>query len=242
MSFCEVFKFIFLKFRSIRTFPAFQVCLLCGLLLLASGCAAPIKYDASVPQEIPAGFTGKINRQTISLELPELTLSAQIQAYDWDGQYLLKPLGVWLEVSPRNGWITLDPQQVRLKTDQGPDINALSFLGPSKSWESPGTLAAGCGPRGYGTGIGMTRIAVSQKSIIEADSASGIYRPSIGPVISQGKNCFMFWFDTDPVPEHEFLLSVDGIFIDGKNVTLPKIRFQKGSLLAPKGIPLTVPQ
>jgi hypothetical protein len=99
--------------------------------VLLGGCFVPMSYDVSVPREIPPGTTGKINNETITLDLPDLTLSAQVQAYDWDGTYLLKPLGVWLELQPLNGSALLDPQQVTLKSNGGDDLDAVSFLGPS---------------------------------------------------------------------------------------------------------------
>jgi len=51
-----------------------------------------MSYDVSVPREIPPGISGKTGNETITLELPDLTLSAQVQAYDWDGEYLRRPL------------------------------------------------------------------------------------------------------------------------------------------------------
>jgi hypothetical protein len=208
-----------------------------AIYLASSGCAVPIKYDASVPDEVPVGFTGKISDQTISLELPELTLSAQVQAYNWDGQYLLRPLGVWIEVDPRNGWVILDPRLVMLKSDQGDNLAAISFLGPSESWHSPRALAAGCGPRRFHTGIAITNIAVSQESVMQANNAAGIFRPSLGPVTSEGQKCFMFWFDTDPMPSHNFVLTIDGITVDSEKLVIPKLFFKKGSLSSLRGIP-----
>jgi len=209
----------------------------CIIIFIASSGCVPIKYNASVPLEVPTGSIGKISKQTISLELPELTLSAQIQAYDWDGQYLLKPLGVWIEVNPRNGWVILDPRLVMLKSDQGDYLKAVSFLGPSESWHSPRALAAGCGPRRFHSGIAITNIAVSQEWVMQANNAAGIFRPSIGPVTGEGQKCFMFWFDTDPMPNHSFVLAIDGITIDGMKLSVPKILFKEGSLTSVRSIP-----
>lgn len=209
----------------------------CFIIVIASSGCVPIKYDASVPLEVPPGLIGKISKQTIELELPELTLSAQIQAYDWDGQYLLKPLGVWIEVNPRNGWVILDPRLVMLKSDQGDYLKAVSFLGPSESWYSPRALAAGCGPRRFHSGIAITNIAVTQEWVMQANNAAGIFRPSIGPVTSEGQKCFMFWFDTDPKPNHNFVLIIDGITIDGMKLSIPKILFKEGSLTSVRSIP-----
>lgn len=212
-------------------------CIFPGLILSLSACVVPIKYDASVPVEVPSGFDGKINDQTITLQLPELSISTQVQAYDWDGQYLLPPLGVWIEFDPKDGWIKLDPQDVTLKSDEGDALTAVSFLGPSDAWQSPRALAAGCGPRFYRSGIGISRIAVSQEWVMEANNSAGIYRPTFGPVHSVGKKCFMFWFDTDPMPNHNFTLLIGGITIDGKKVTVPEIYFHNGSLTTFRGIP-----
>ncbi|MDH3219841.1 MAG: hypothetical protein OEO19_09935 [Gammaproteobacteria bacterium] len=212
-------------------------CLLLAQVLFLAGCFVPIKYDASVPLEIPSGFEGKISEQTISLDLPELILSAQIQAYDWDGQYLRRPLGVWIELNPKNGWVKFDPQYVTLKTDEEDELSSVSFLGPSNSWHSPRALAAGCGPRRFHSGIAITNIGVSQEWVVQANNEVGIYRPTVGPVFSEGKKCFMFWFDTDPMPVHTFVLSVGGITVDENKVPVPKILFQNGSLTTFRGIP-----
>jgi len=203
------------------------------------GCFVPMSYDVSVPREIPPGTAGKINNETITLELPDLTLSAQVQAYDWDGTYLLKPLGVWLELQPLNGSAMLDPQQVTLKSNGGDDLDAVSFLGPSVAWSSPRAFAAGCGPRRYHSGIAITNLAVSQEWVMEARyiGDAGIFRPSVGPVLIEGKKCFMFWFDTDSMPDHIFILTIDGITMNGRNVPVPIIQFEKGSVSTVRGIP-----
>jgi hypothetical protein len=201
-----------------------------GVALLCSGCVIPVRYQASVPQSIPTGFDGRIDNQTITLALPELSVSAQIQAYDWDGQYLLPPLGVWLEFDPGSEWITLDPLGVTLQSDDGDEMQAVSFLGPSRSWFSARALASGCGPRRYHSGMAITNIAVSQQSVIDADTDLGIFRPASGPVISNGRACFLFWFDTDSLPDHVFTLSIEGIEIRGSEVRIPAMRFEQGSL------------
>jgi hypothetical protein len=210
-----------------------------GLTVVLNGCFVPMSYDVSVPREIPPGTTGKINNETITLELPDLTLSAQVQAYNWDGTYLLKPLGVWLELRPLNGSATLDPQQVTLKSNGGDDLDAVSFLGPSVAWSSPRAFAAGCGPRRYHSGIAITNLAVSQEWVMEARHIgdAGIFRPSVGPVPIEGKKCFMFWFDTDALPDHIFTLSIDGITMNGQKVPIPKIHFEKRSVSTVRGIP-----
>ena len=190
-----------------------------------------------MPLEIPSGFDGKISKQTISLDLPELTLSTQIQAYDGDVGYLRRPLGVWIELHPKSGWIKFDPQYVTLKSDEEAEISAVSFLGPSKSWHSPRAIAAGCGPRRYRSGIAITNIGVSPEMVMLADNTVGIYKPTVGPVFSEGRKCFMFWFDTDPMPIHTFVLSVDGISVDEKRVPVPKIDFQNKSLTTIRAVP-----
>lgn len=210
-----------------------------GVTVLLGGCFVPMSYDVSVPREIPPGISGKISNETITLELPELNLSAQVQAYDWDGQYLLRPLGVWLELEPLNGSATLDPQQVTLKSNGEDSLDAVSFLGPSEAWSSPRAFAAGCGPRRYHSGIAITNLAVSQEWVMEAKHIgdAGIFRPSVGPVAIEGKKCFMFWFDTDSLPDHIFTLSIDGITMNGKKVPVPRIQFEKGSVSTVRGIP-----
>lgn len=201
-----------------------------ALALLLGGCVVRISYEASVPQEVPLGFSGEIDDQTITLDLPELTLSAQIQAFDWNGSTLPPPLGIWLEFDPSDGWITLDPLAITLSADDGEALQAVAFLGPSRSWFSPRALAAGCGPRRYHSGIAITNIGLSPESVLEPDADLGIYPPSIGTVASGGKTCFMFWFDTHTTPDHTYRLRIEDVVIDERVVSVPEIRFRQGSL------------
>jgi hypothetical protein len=208
-----------------------------GWTVLLGGCFVPIKYQASLPREVPPGSTGKTSKETIRLELPELTLSAQVQSYDWGGTYLLKPLGVWVELDASDGRFTLDARHVTLESDEGGALQPVSFLGPANSWHSPRAFAAGCGPRIFRSGIAITNIGVSQESVWEANEEAGIFRPSVGAVPFEGKKCFMFWFDTDPLPDHLFTLSLHGISRDGKRVSIPEIHFEKGSVWTIRGFP-----
>jgi hypothetical protein len=215
----------------------FSGLLILGLTVLLSGCFVPITYDVSVPQEIPPGSVGKIRKDIIELELSGLNLSAQVQAYDWDGQYLYKPLGVWLELEPLAGSLTIDTRSVSLRSDDSDALQPIAFLGPSNSWWSPRAFAAGCGPRRYHSGIAITNIAVSQKEVFAANAEAGIFRPSASEITIEEKKCFMFWFDTDTLPDHIFVLTIDGISQDGSPVSVPEIRFEKGSIFTLRGIP-----
>jgi hypothetical protein len=206
-------------------------------MVVFCGCLIPIKYEASLPREIPPGSTGTTNDETIRLELAELTLSAQVQSYNWGGTYLLKPLGVWLELEASGGEFTLDARDVTLRSDGDDALQPVSFLGPADSWHSPRAFAAGCGPRIFRSGIAITNIGVSQESVLEAKAEAGIFRPSVGAVPFEGKKCFMFWFDTDPWPDHVFTLSIQGIRRDGKKVPVPEMHFAKGSVWTLRGIP-----
>jgi len=222
-----------LKLQSVRSFGL----LVLGLTGLLGGCFIPMSYDVSVPREIPPGTTGKIRKDIIELELPGLRLSAQVQAYDWNGQFLYKPLGVWLELEPLAGSLTLDTRTVSLKSDDDGALQPIAFLGPSNSWWSPRAFAAGCGPRRYHSGIAITNIGLSQKSVLEANAEAGVFRPSAKVITIEEKKCFMFWFDTDTLPGHIFTLSITGVSQDGKLVPVPEMQFKKGSISTLRGIP-----
>jgi len=211
--------------------------LMSGFIILIGGCVAPIQYEVSIPQEIPAGAAGKIHNETITLEKNQYTLSVQVQAYNWDGQYLLPPLGVWLAFDSRGKVISIDPMLVTLQSDQSNPIQAVSFLGPSVPWQSPRALSAGCGPRFYRSGIGLTRIGVSQESVLKANVKAGIKRPTVGPVNFQGRKCFMFWYKTDPMPDHVFVLRINGISVNKEKAEPLTLRFKKGVVSTIKGFP-----
>lgn len=223
--------------------------LLVLFLLPLGGCVVPFSYHVSVPQEIPSGHTGKIEKETITLDLADIRVSVQIQAYNWDGQYLLKPLGVWLEVDTKKGVVNLDPEKITLKSDDNEPLQAVSFMGPGDSWHSPRALAAGCGPRRFHTGIAITNIGVSQDQVIAATGEAivlgkppkqkivKISKPSTGPVSFEGKQCFMFWFDTDPQPDHLFVLSLDGLAREDVSIRIPAISFKKGVVSTVRAVP-----
>lgn len=208
-----------------------------ALAAFLTGCVVPLKYDVSVPQKIPPGSAGEIHKDIIELNFPDLTILAQVQAFDWDGTYLLRPLGVWLDFEPANGAFTLDTRLVTLKSDEEEALHAVSYLGPSTAWWSPRAFAAGCGPRRYHSGIAITNIGVSQKAVMEARAEAGIFRPSEKAVPIDGKRCFMFWFDTDPMPDHTFILSIGGVRNNGRDLRVPDIRFTKGTVSTVRGFP-----
>ena len=208
-----------------------------GSLALIGGCFVPLKYDVSVLQEIPPGFEGEIHSDIVELNLPDLTLLTQVQSFHWSGSYLLEPLGVWMEFEPLNGPLSFDTRAVMLKSDTAEPLQALSYLGPSTAWWSPRAFAAGCGPREYHTGIAISNSAVSRQAVMNADSFSGIYRPSSTPISIDGKDCFMFWFETEPLPNHVFVLSIGGIKRDGKDILIPDLRFEKGTVSTVRGFP-----
>lgn len=195
---------------------------------LLSACVANVQYDAAVPV-IPEQVRGELHNELVELRFPQLTLYAQLQAFDWDGQYLLPPLGLWLNIDPKGKPLTITTSKVTLLSD-GEPAPSVAFLGPDVAWFSPRALAAGCGPRFYRTGIGLTRFGASQESVLKADNTLGIFRPSEEPIRFTETSCFLFWFDTDSLPTHEFLLSIKGVSIEGKEIEIPDIQFKKGTL------------
>jgi hypothetical protein len=124
-----------------------------------------------------------------------------------------------------------------LKSDDAEPLQAVSYLGPSTAWWSPRAFAAGCGPREYHTGIAISNISVSRQAVMNADAASGIFRPSSRTVSIDAKQCFMFWFDTDSRPDHVFILSIDGVTRDGNKVLIPDLQFEKGTVSTVRGFP-----
>ncbi len=208
-----------------------------GLLNLMSGCFVPLKYDVSVLQEIPAGFEGEIHKDVAELNLPELTLLAQVQSFRWSDSYMIEPLAVWLAFSPLDGPVTLDTRSVTLKSDDDAPLQAISYLGPATPWWSPRAFAAGCGPRIYRTGISITNSGVARQSVMRAGGMQGIYRPSSEAISIESESCFMFWFGTDPLPEHVFVLSITGVTKNGQKILLPDMRFEKATVSTVRGFP-----
>ncbi|UCH48877.1 MAG: hypothetical protein JSU95_03480 [Betaproteobacteria bacterium] len=203
--------------------------------LVLSACVAPIRYETAIPQ-LPTGSQGRIQSDLIELDLPELTVQAQLQAINWSGQYLLPPLGLWLNIEPKSDSVRLNTARISLVSD-GQVTPTVAYLGPDTAWFSPRALAAGCGPRFYRTGIGLTRLAVSQEAVNRADNEMGIFRPSDEPILLKKASCFMFWFDTDPQPDHTFELKLEGFSYNGNPVVIPHILFEKGTVGQVRGFP-----
>jgi len=207
-----------------------------GSSTLMGGCVA-LTYDVSVLQEIPPGYEGKIHNDIAELNLPELTLYAQVQSFHWSGSYMVEPLGVWVEFEPSGGPIALDTRSVTLKSDASEPLIAISYYGPSTAWWSPRAFAAGCGPRQYRIGISISNSALSRQSVLRADGTAGIFKPSSKAISIDGKYCFMFWFDTEPLPAHVFVLSIKGVTRDENDVLIPDLRFEKGTVSTVRGFP-----
>ena len=208
-----------------------------GSVLILYGCIAPMSYQVAVPQLPSENISGKVHQDIIEINLPELTLFAQVQAFDWGGQYLLPPLGVWINIESKNGPLMIKTMGVTLKSDADEPLTPVSYLGPGTKWFSPRAFAAGCGPRIYRTGIGISRMGVSQESVMSANNNVGIYRPSENAISVDSENCFMFWFDTDSMPDHTYILSIAGILKDGREVLIPNLRFSKGTVTTIRGFP-----
>lgn len=208
------------------------------LIISIQGCVAPISYQTVIP-EIPKGTKGAVNKSLIDIKLSELAISAQVQAFDWDGRHLPPPLGVWVNIKPLKGPLTLQTLQIRLRVDEGDELAAISYLGPDVKWFSPRAFAAGCGPRFYRTGIGITRNSVtfSQISITEANNNVGIFRPSDEPISIESESCFIFWFDTSSLPNHAYVLTIDGLKSDNNIVLIPDIHFKQGEVTDWRGFP-----
>jgi hypothetical protein len=213
------------------------VILAAGSLALMGGCFVPLKYDVSVLQEIPAGFEGEIHKDIAELNFPELTLLAQVQSFHWSGSYMIEPLGVWLQFNPLDGPVTLDTRSVMLKSDSAEPLQAISYLGPGTAWWSPRAFAAGCGPRIYRSGISITNSGVLRQSVLNAGGLQGVHRISSEAISIDSKSCFMFWFETDPLPDHVFVLSISGVTKSGREVLIPELRFEKGAVSTVRGFP-----
>jgi len=220
-----------------NTFMQGLTALAAGSVLLLSGCVASMRYQVAVPEPLPQGLSGEIHKDIVELKLPELTLLAQVQAFNWEGQYLLPPLGVWIDIEPQAGPVTIKTLGTTLTSDMDEPLTAVSYLGPDRKWFSPRAFAAGCGPRFYRSGIGLTRLGVSQESVMAADNAVGIYRPSDKALTIADDSCFMFWFDTDPLPNHTFVLSIDGLMKDGQKIDIPALRFSEGTVSTIRSFP-----
>ena len=208
-----------------------------GSLTFLSSCFVPLKYDVSVLQEIPPGFEGEIHKDIAELNLPGLTLLVQVQSFYWGDSYMIEPLGVWLEFDPLNGPVTLDTRALTVNSDGGEPLHAISYLGPSAAWWSPRAFAAGCGPRIYRTGIAITNSGLLRQSIYAGGGMQGVHRPSSTIISINDKSCFMFWFETEPRPEHVFVLSLGGVTVNGSDLLIPELRFELGTVSTLRGFP-----
>ena len=208
------------------------------LIIASTGCVAPMAYKTVVP-ELPQATQGEINHNIIEINLPELTLSTQVQAIEWNGRSIPPPLGIWMNIKPLKGPLSFQTSQVKLKVDGNDEIPSISYYGPKTKWFSPRAFAAGCGPRFYRTGIGLTRNSLTNayKSIMETNKNVGIYRPSDDPIKVESDSCFLFWFDTDALPVHTFILNVHEVRLGNSEISIPEIHFKPGEITEWRGFP-----
>lgn len=214
-----------------------RLTLVFGIACLLGGCFVPLKYDVSVLQEIPQGFEGEIHKDVAELNFSEFTFLVQVQSFDWDGARIPGPLGVWMQFTPGEVPLELDTRSVTLRADDSDAIPAMSYLGPATPWWSPRAFAGGCGPRIYRTGIAISNSGLSTRSIHTAGGMQGVRNPSSRIIPINDRVCFMFWFDTEPRPEHVFVLSIDGVTVSGTAVPVPELRFEMATVSTLRGFP-----
>jgi hypothetical protein len=207
------------------------------LLVLLGGCFVPLKYDAPVLQQVPPGYVGEVHDDVAKLDLDELTLFIQVQAFYWDGSYLAEPLGVWIQFAPKKGPLEIDTRSVTIRSDDSEPIPTLSYLGPATTWWSPRAFAAGCGPRIYRVGISISNSGILRQSIYAGGGMQGVQKPSSRIISISDTSCFMFWFETEPRPEHVFVLSIGGVAASGVEVLIPDLRFEMGTVTTLRGVP-----
>jgi hypothetical protein len=199
-----------------------------SLVIFLAGCAI-VRFDVSVPQEIPIGAVAKVSEEIITLELPGLNLSAQLQNYLPDGGASPSPLGIWLGLDAKNEGFAIDAGRIALRTNNGTNlIRPLTFMGPAAPWVSVRAAGMGCGPRKYSWGWSISRLDLSLADATIGNTAKGVSKPGVGSIPLKGRACLMVWFDTDPSPEQIFVLSVNGITKAGQPVSVPEITFKKG--------------
>lgn len=198
-----------------------------SLVTFLAGCAI-VRFDVSVPQEIPIGAVAKVSEEIITLELPGLNLSAQLQNYRPDGGASPSPLGIWLGLEAKTAGFAIDPGRIALRTNNGTNLRPLTFMGPAAPWVSVRAAGMGCGPRRYSWGWSISRLDLSLADTKIGNPAKGVFKPAVGSIPFKGRACLMVWFDTDPSPERIFVLSVNGITKAGQSVSVPQITFKKG--------------
>lgn len=197
------------------------------LVIFLGGCVT-VGFDVSIPQEIPIGAVNKVSAEVITLELPALNLSAQLQNYRPDGGASPRPLTLWLGLEAKNEGLAIDPSGIALRTDNGTNLRPLTFMGPAAPWVSVRAAGMGCGPRRYTWGWSISRVDLSLDDAKTGNPAKGVSKPPVGSISFRGRACFMVWFDTDPSPERIFVLSVNGITKAGQSIKIPEITFKKG--------------
>jgi hypothetical protein len=198
-----------------------------SLVIFLGGCVT-VRFDVSMPQEIPLGAVNQVSAEVITLELPALNLSAQLQNYRPDGGASPRPLTLWLGLDAKKEGLAIDPAGIALRTDNGTNLRPLTFMGPAAPWISVRAAGMGCGPRKYTWGWSISRVDLSLDDVKIGNPAKGVSKPTVGSISFKGRACFMVWFDTDPSPERIFVLSVNGITRAGQSIKIPEITFKKG--------------
>lgn len=201
-----------------------------AVLTVAAGCATAPQFQVSVPREVPDSVKGQISGEIIELNLDALTVGLQLQNFQTEPAGASRPLALWLEIGSAHGSLTLDPRQVTVTSGAGRAQRPLTFLGPAEAWQSPRAVARGCGPRRYAWGWSISKVDVSLDDVQRGNPEKGIRTPAVGPVLVEGKRCFLIWFDTDPSPALLFVVSIRGVSRAGVPVTIPDVHFGSGTV------------
>jgi len=239
----------------IRSFVALGIAF--GMLLVAGGCCIYTGYEAFRSPSVGSVVKFLDSYATARLRLDEVEVWIQVQNYpDNDMQRVLRK-GVWspkvwpepassvrlfLEVSPRDGEIELDPERIRIRLDDGSEVSPRGLwrpgvgrpdngIGPGPIWFScgrPTDLAQPVLERGL-----RARWALEYG---ECFNCPGVPAPMMSeswePLRTETPSCLVLLFETSNSPETGMTVVIDHLRSADRMLDVPEIRFEKGWLYA----------
>jgi hypothetical protein len=188
------------------------------LILLLQGCmvAQQVMYSAPTVGDSSTGGTSSAIRIETSGLTMGLDASYRYEAKGLMGILLIPPViplrwttepgpgdvpaetGIVLTLDPKGQPLSFSPMQVILRTEDGKDLRPDSYLGPT-SPDAP-----------------LTRDRFSKERHYSEDT-----------IVLANETSFVLVFDRPPYPGMNFLLIVNGIQKDGKQLDLYPVRFHR---------------
>ncbi len=149
---------------------------------------------------------------------------------------LKPPLTIWINITCKDGIYWFDPMRVSLLVDEEDKLYPSGYSGPGVggrdlSWSEKHRHSCGILKKplkDYQASHPATERFVGFRECFNCNNLARPHKSVGGPVPLEAESCFVLFFDTDPSPEHKFILSLEGLLRHGEKLAVHEIQFEKG--------------